>query len=163
MFVGHYGVSFAAKRADPSIPLWGALSRRSVPGRPVGSVRPLGDREGPHRPGDHGDRSVGPDNSVKVGLGPWNARSLAFGLEAALFFGGMWRSLRQRPGRATGTVVFGVAMLAVQAHVFFGSPPASGQAIASTALIAYAAFAAVIRWLQDRRRGAGSVAMGHRG
>jgi hypothetical protein len=40
-------------------------------------------------------------------------------------------------------------MLAIQAYIFFGPPPTSDRSAAWTALIAYAAFAAVIWWLQD--------------
>jgi hypothetical protein len=87
------------------------------------------------------------DNSAKVGLGLWNAPALAFGLEAALLFGGMWLLLRARPTRSLGTVVFGVIMLGIQAYVFFGPPPASDRAAASTAFVAYTVFAAVIWWL----------------
>ena len=75
----------------------------------------------------------------------------AFGLEAALLFGGMWLCLRGRLARSLGTVAFGAVMLGIQAYVFFGPPPTSDRAAASTALIAYAVFAAVIWWLQDRR------------
>jgi hypothetical protein len=49
------------------------------------------------------------------------------------------------------TLVFGVLMLGIQAYIFFGPPPTSDRAAASTALIAYAVFAIVIWWLQDRR------------
>ena len=41
-------------------------------------------------------------------------------------------------------------MLGIQAYVFFGPPPTSDRAAASTALIVYAVFATVIWWLQDR-------------
>jgi len=84
-------------------------------------------------------------------LGVWNAPALAFSLEAALFFGGMWLYLRGRLTRSLGTIVFGIAMLGIHAFVFFGPPPASDRAAASTALIAYALFAAMIWRLQDRR------------
>ena len=90
-------------------------------------------------------------NSIKVGLGLWNAPALAFGLEAALLFGGMWLYLKARPARSLGTIIFGVVMLGIQAFIFFGPPPTSGRTIASTALISYAVFAIVIWWLQDRR------------
>jgi hypothetical protein len=44
-----------------------------------------------------------------------------------------------------------VLMLGIQAYIFFGPPPASDRAAATTALIAYAVFAGAIWWLQDRR------------
>jgi hypothetical protein len=96
-------------------------------------------------------------NSLKVGLGLWNASALAFGLEAALLFGGMWVYLRGRLARSVGTLIFGVLMLGIQAYIFFGPPPTSDHAAAATALIAYAVFAIVIWWLQDHRPVAGPV------
>jgi hypothetical protein len=42
-------------------------------------------------------------------------------------------------------------MLAVQAYIFFGPPPASPAAAAGTALGAYGLFALVIWFLADRR------------
>jgi hypothetical protein len=90
------------------------------------------------------------DNSAKVGLGLWNAPALAFGLEVALLLGGMWLCFRGRLGRFPGTLGFGVLMCGVQAYVFFGPPPVSDRAFAWTALVAYAMFASVIWWLQDR-------------
>jgi hypothetical protein len=59
-------------------------------------------------------------DSVKVGLGLWNAPALAFGLEAALLFGGMWFYLRGRLAGSLGTLAFGVLML--------GSRPTSSLA-----------------------------------
>jgi hypothetical protein len=96
-------------------------------------------------------------NSAKVGLGLWNMPALAFGLEAALLFGGIWLCLRGRLTRSLGTLVFGVLMLAIQAYIFFGPPPTSDRAAASTALIAYAVFATVIWWLQDRQTVTGAT------
>jgi hypothetical protein len=96
-------------------------------------------------------------NSAKVGLGLWNAPALAFGLEAALLFGGMWLCVRRRTPRALGTMLFGVAALGIEAYIFFGPPPTSGRAVATTALAAYAAFAVAIWMLQDRRVVAGAA------
>jgi membrane-bound metal-dependent hydrolase YbcI (DUF457 family) len=217
MFVGHYGVSFAAKRAEPTIPLWvlflavqlldilwapfvlvGIEKARIVPGftasNPfdlyympythslVGALlwscaggllyqivtRPSRRRASVviglavfshwvldvivHRP----DLPLY-DNTAKVGLGLWNAPALAFGLEATLLLGGMWLGFRGRLTRFPGTLVFGVLMFGVQAYVFFGPPPTSDRAFAWTALIAYAAFAIVIWWLQDRRPATGAA------
>lgn len=211
MFVGHYGVSFAAKRVDPTIPLWvlflavqfldilwapsillGIEKVRIVPG--ITASNPLDLYYMPYthslvaallwscvagfayqffaRPARRQASVVvgfavfshwildfvvhRPDlplygNSAKVGLGLWNAPALAFGLEAALLFAGVWLCLRGRLARSFWTLVFGVLMLAIQAYVFFGPPPTSDRAAASTALIAYAIFATAIWWLQDRR------------
>ena len=211
MFVGHYGVSFAAKRVDRSIPLWvlflavqlldvlwapcillGIEKVRIAPG--ITASNPLDLYYMPYthslvaallwscagafayqllaRPARRQASAVvgvavfshwildfvvhRPDlplygNSAKVGLGLWNAPALAFGLEGALLFGGIWLFLRGRLTHSLGTLVFGVLMLAIQAYIFFGPPPASDRAAASTALIAYAVFATAIWWLQDRR------------
>jgi membrane-bound metal-dependent hydrolase YbcI (DUF457 family) len=211
MFVGHYGVSFAAKRVDRTIPLWvlflavqlldvlwapcilfGIEKVRIVPGITASNpldlyympythslvaallwscagafayeflARPARPRASVvvgfgvfshwildfvvHRP----DLPLY-DNSAKVGLGLWNAPALAFGLEATLLFGGIWLCLRGHLARSLGTLIFGVLMLAIQAYIFFGPPPTSDRAAASTALIAYAVFATAIWWLQDRR------------
>ena len=211
MFVGHYGVSFPAKKVERSIPLWvlflavqfldvlwapfillGIEKVRIVPGFTASNPLDLYYMPYTHslvaallwscadgvvyqlvaRPSRRQASFVvglavfshwvldfivhRPDlplygNSAKVGLGLWNAPALAFGLEAALLFGGMWVYLRGRLARSPGTLVFGVLMLGIQAYVFFGPPPTSDRAAASTALIAYAVFAIGIWWLQDRR------------
>jgi hypothetical protein len=217
MFVGHYGVSFPAKKVEQSIPLWvlflavqfldvlwapfvllGIEKVRIVPGFTASNPLDLYYMPYTHslvaallwscaggvvyqllaRPSRRQASFVvglavfshwvldfivhRPDlplygNSAKVGLGLWNAPALAFGLEAALLFGGMWVYLRGRLARSFGTVVFGVLMLGIQAYVFFGPPPTSDHAAASTALIAYAVFAIVIWWLQDRRTATGAA------
>ena len=211
MFVGHYGVSFAAKRVDHTIPLWvlfiavqfldvlwapcillGIEKVRIVPG--ITASNPLDLYYMPYthslvaalawscvavlayqllaRPARRQSSVVVGlavfshwildlvvhrpdlplyDNSTKVGLGLWNAPAVAFGLEAAILFGGMWLCLRRRITRALGTLVFGLVMLAIHAYVFFGPPPTSDRAAASSALVAYALFALVIWWLEDRR------------
>jgi hypothetical protein len=207
MFVGHYGVSFMAKRADPSIPLWvlfiavqlldvawaplilfGIEKVRIVPG--ITASNPLDLYYMPythslvaavlwsvaafivyrlaasvssktaaligaavfshwildfvvHRP----DLPLY-DNAGKVGLGLWNVPTVAFALEVALLFGGMWLYLRTGAGRRTAMIVFGLIMLGIQAYVFFGPPPRSDGAAAATALAAYAIFAAVIGLLE---------------
>ena len=211
MFVGHYGVAFAAKKVDRSIPLWvlflavqfldvlwapfvllGIEKVRIVPGYTASNpldlyympythslvaallwsgvaalvyhlvVHPSSRQASGvialavfshwvldfivHRP----DLPLY-DNSAKVGLGLWNAPALAFSLETALLFAGMWLYLGKRLSHSHATLVFGVVMLAIQAYVFFGPPPVSGAAAAMTALAAYAIFAAAIWWMQDRR------------
>jgi hypothetical protein len=216
MFVGHYSVSFATRRADPSIPLWvlflavqwldvmwaplillGVEKVRIVPG--ITATSPLDLYYMPythslvaallwsgaataayrwlrsatlrsslfvgsavfshwvldlivHRP----DLPLY-DNTAKVGLGLWNYPAWAFGLEAVLLFGGIVAYLELRPTRRTAVLIFGVIMLGVQAFVFFGPPPGSPATAASTALIAYAIFAAAIWWLADRPAAARAV------
>ena len=210
MFVGHYGVSFAAKKAEPSIPLWvlfiavqlldvlwapfvllGIEKVRIVPGFTASNpldlyympythslvaaigwsvlaaavyrvAAPSGTKRAAvvigaavfshwvldfvvHRP----DLPLY-DNSAKVGLGLWNVPAIALGLEAALLFGGMWLYFRLGTVRRSAMLVFGVIMLAIQAYVFFGPPPASDNAAALTALVAYAVFALIIRALERR-------------
>ena len=84
---------------------------------------------------------------AKVGLGLWNHPTLAFALEAVLLFGGMSLFLRGRPEPKIGMILFGMAMLGIQAGVFFGPPPPSDRAAALTAFLSYGVFAAfVARW-----------------
>jgi len=206
MFVGHYGVSFAAQRMNRHVPLWilfiavqlldvfwapfillGIERVRIVPG--ITASNPLDLYYMPYthsligallwsaagyslyrlwrRPAGGGAALVALavfshwildfivhrpdlplyDDAVKVGLGLWNRPTLAFGLEAALLFGGMSLFLRGRAGPKAGMIVFGIVMLAVQAVVFFGPPPTSDTAAAITALLAYGLFATfVARW-----------------
>jgi hypothetical protein len=210
MFVGHYGVSFAAKKAEPSIPLWvlfvavqlldvlwapfvlvGIEKVRIVPGFTASNpldlyympythslvgaigwsvVAFLAYRLAARTASTRAAAIVGAavfshwvldflvhrpdlplyDNSAKVGLGLWNFPTLALGLEAVLLFGAMWLYLRQGTARRTAMLVFGVVMLAIQAYVFFGPPPASDKAAAGTAFASYVIFALVIRALERR-------------
>jgi hypothetical protein len=209
MFVGHYGVSFATKKVDSSIPLWvlflavqwldviwaplvllriervrivpgftatnpldlyympythsliAALAWSAAAGGAYHLLRGANVRTSlflglavfshwildfvVHRP----DLPLY-DNTAKIGLGLWDYPTLAFGLEAALLFGGMAGFLRERPTRRTTLITLGVVMLGVQAYVFFGPPPASSAAIASTALAAYGIFPLLVWFLADR-------------
>src|SRR6267143_518943 len=143
MFVGHYGVSFAAKRGDKTIPLWVLFVAVAVFSHWVLDLLV-------HRP----DLPLY-DDAAKVGLGLWNYPAPAFLLEVAALFGGMFLYLRSttattRVGRF-GVPVFGVVMLAVQAFVFFGPPPSSDRAAAATAIGSYGLFAALAGWLERRR------------
>jgi hypothetical protein len=210
MFVGHYGISFAARKTAPSVPLWvlfiavqfldvvwaplvllGVEKARIVPGFTASNPFDLY-----YMPYTHslvaallwstgafviyrittGGRNTGAalavacavfshwvldfvvhapdlplyDNTAKVGLGLWNQPALAFGLETALLFGGMWLYFRAGVARRGATAVFGLIMLAIHAYVFFGPPPASDKAAAATAIVAYVVFAVVIRLLEGR-------------
>lgn len=94
-------------------------------------------------------------DSMKVGLGLWNAPAIAFGLEIGLLFVGIllyhrWTRGLDAVGRY-GMFVFGIVMIAIQASVFFGPPPESDGAIAVTALASYALFAWAA-WFIERRR-----------
>jgi hypothetical protein len=213
MFVGHYGVSFAAKRVSPAIHLWALfiavqlldvlwapfvllgiervriapgitasnpldlyympythslvaafiwsvaafllyrLVARQAPGREASLVVALAVFSHwlldflVHRP----DLPLY-DNTAKVGLGLWNLPAVAFGLEAAVLFGGMWLYLATSAVPRGRMVLFGLVMLAIQAYIFFGPPPVSGKAAAWTALVAYAVFAAVVARLTSATR-----------
>ena len=210
MFVGHYGVSFAIKKADPSIPLWvlflavqwldvmwaplvllGVERVRIVPGftatNPLDlyympythsmvaailwSIGAAGVYQLIRRAQVRTSIFVGVavfshwvldfivhrpdlplyDNTAKVGLGLWNYPAWAFGLEAALLLGTVAAYLQKQPTHRTALITFSVVMLGVQAYVFFGPPPTSPAAAASTALAAYAIFAFVIWFVADRR------------
>src|SRR5439155_8972398 len=133
MFVGHYGVSFAAKRGDKTIPLWALVVAAAVFSHWVLDFVV-------HRP----DLPLY-DDTAKVGLGLWNSPALALGLEAALLFGGMWLYLQTGTARRMATAGFCVLMLAIQVYVFFGPPPVSDNAASLTAIAAYIVFAAVTR------------------
>jgi hypothetical protein len=91
------------------------------------------------------------DNAAKVGLGLWNQPWLAFGLEAVLLLGSVAIYFQIQRRRRGSIVAFSLAMLAMQAYIFFGPPPASSAAIAATALGAYGLFAFIIWLLADRR------------
>ena len=95
------------------------------------------------------------DDALKQGLGLWNFPVVAFLLEAALLFGGMWLYLRRtKPsgwGGRFGMPILGVSMLAIQGSTFFGPPPPSGQAAAAMGLLSYALFAGVAHWLERKR------------
>src|SRR5437016_5092265 len=179
MFVGHYGVSFAAKRGDRTIPLWvlfvavqlldvfwslfvffGIEKVRIVPG--ITATNPLDLYYMPYTHSlvgaiswavlatityrlfrrDSGWPASGLiggavfshwildllvhrpdlplyDDTLKMGLGLWNYRVLAFLLEVIFLFGGMYFYLKAtRPavsGGRFGMLIFGFAMLIVQA------------------------------------------------
>jgi hypothetical protein len=95
------------------------------------------------------------DDKMKVGLGIWNYPAIALALEVFLLFGGMIMYLRRTQARNAigrlGPPVFGILILAIQSYLFFGPPPASPGALATTALVSYVVFAVVAHWL-DRQR-----------
>lgn len=96
------------------------------------------------------------DDTYKMGLGVWNYPALAFALEAIFLFGGMFLYLRSTNAVSKlgkyGMPAFGIVLLAVQAVVFFGSPPSSPSAAALTAILSYVVFAAVAYWLEKKRQ-----------
>ena len=92
------------------------------------------------------------DNAAKVGLGLWNYPYVTLALEGALLLGAMGlyvvgsRSLTSR--RRFTMLAIGVAFFLMQAGMLFTPPPPSDRAMAATALLAYALFAALIAWLE---------------
>jgi membrane-bound metal-dependent hydrolase YbcI (DUF457 family) len=220
MFIGHYGVSFAAKRLDKSIPLWvlfvavqlldvfwspfillGIEKVRIVPG--ITASNPLDLYYMPYthslvaallwsaggfilykllaKPGSASKAALVValavfshwvldfvvhrpdlplyDNTAKVGLGLWNFPILAFALETALLFGGMWLFFGVSQAPRLPMILFGLVMVVIQAYVFFGPPPVSDKAAAATALAAYVVFAAVAARLERARRPSASGAV----
>lgn len=95
------------------------------------------------------------DNTMKVGLGIWNYPVIAFALESATLFGGLFLYLRatkaNSPGGRYGMVIFTFILLAMQLFIFFGSPPSSDKAAAVSALACYFLFAGIACWLERKR------------
>ena len=95
------------------------------------------------------------DNTAKVGLGLWNYLGISLALEALVLAGGLWLYLSRtraltRVGHI-GPVVFAVLMFAMQVGMLFAPYPPTPAAVATSALIAYVAFAVVAGWI-DRQR-----------
>jgi hypothetical protein len=95
------------------------------------------------------------DDGAKVGLGLWNYPFLTLVLEGTLLFGSIaLYFVRSRPRTARGRyamLIFAAVMLLIQTGMLLSPPPPSDRAMATTALIAYALFAAVIGWLERGR------------
>jgi hypothetical protein len=95
------------------------------------------------------------DSHMKMGLGLWNYKWPEFILEVLLLFIGIYIYMRSTRANGNigryGFVVFGIVMLAIQASQFYTPPPASGSAVAISALFAYVLFAAIATWLERKR------------
>src|SRR5206468_1467069 len=149
MFVGHYGVSFAAKRGDKTIPLWvlflavqlldvfwsvfvlaGLEKVRIAPG--ITASNPL-------------DLYYMPYTHSLVAALLWSLAAYV-GYRAIRAFGASHRA-----ALLAALAGFSHWVLALQAVVFFGPPPPSDRAAAITALGSYVVFAAVAGWLERRR------------
>ena len=95
------------------------------------------------------------DVQFKMGLGLWNSPVLAFLLEVLLLLGGIvlyFRSTQAKtPAGKYSMFLFGAAMFAVQALVFFGPPPPSPSVLALTGLTSYFLFAGIAFWLEKKR------------
>jgi hypothetical protein len=95
------------------------------------------------------------DSHGKMGFGLWNYKWPEFALEMLLLFGGIYMYMRST--RATGSIgrygfiVFGIAILAIQASQLYTPTPPSSHAVAISALFAYALFAAIAAWLERKR------------
>ena len=95
------------------------------------------------------------DNAAKVGFGLWNYPVVAFVLEAACLFGGMYlyfsRTKAITAGGRYAMIVFGIVMLAIQSSAFVVPPPGSGKEFAVMALLSYGVFAVVAYCLERKR------------
>lgn len=156
MFVGHYGVSFAAKPAGRRVPLWVwfiAVQWLDV----IWSILVLMGINRVriallaaaaafshwildlivHRP----DLPLY-DNTAKVGFGLWQHVALSFPLELIVLGLGAWFYARvtalKRPAVFWGFIVF---LAALQTYANFGPPPASTDAMAIMALAFYVVLA----------------------
>jgi hypothetical protein len=95
------------------------------------------------------------DDTAKVGLGLWNYPGISLALEALVLVSGLCLYLKKTQGRTRvgryGPVMFAVLMFAMQVAMLFAPLPPSSAAVATSALAAYVAFAAVAAWI-DRQR-----------
>lgn len=95
------------------------------------------------------------DNTAKVGLGLWNFPLVAIALEAGLLLAGMLIYLRGSRGLdrigSAGPPVFFIALVLIQAAVFWGAPPETPNQAAAMAFISYFVLAGFAAWL-DRHR-----------
>jgi hypothetical protein len=95
------------------------------------------------------------DNLAKVGLGLWDYPYVTLVLEGAVLFAAIRLYVRESQPLTTrgrySIPLFGLAILLIQAGMLFSPPPSSDRAIATTALIAYALFAALVAWLEGGR------------
>jgi hypothetical protein len=97
------------------------------------------------------------DDTWKVGFGFWNYKGLESGVEVAMLIAGVVIFLRRNvissKLRKLAVVIFGLLLVLVQTgNMFGGRPLSSDRAVATTALIAYAVFAATAFFLEDRKR-----------
>jgi membrane-bound metal-dependent hydrolase YbcI (DUF457 family) len=212
MFIGHYGVSFAAKRAEPSVPLWvlflsvqlldviwgplvllGIERVRITPGiteanalefvyypythslvaavvwaivaaalyrlvakSPARAALIVGLAVFSHWPLDlimHAGDLPLYDDAAKVGLGLWHSRPLSYAVEILTLLIGFRVLLASRRGEPMfGTLVFVLALIASQGFLYYGPVPQSLTTAAWSAIVGYLLLAAIIWWLQDRRR-----------
>ena len=100
------------------------------------------------------------DGGIKLGLGLWNHRHLAFGLELGLFAGAaalyLWRS-RPLGTRRWATPLLLTLMAAFTVYSYYGTAPGSVSEINLSALALYTALA-LLAGAVDRQRGEPSEA-----
>jgi hypothetical protein len=98
------------------------------------------------------DLPVFGDGSTKLGLGLWNHRMLALGLELAVFGGGWALLARTRPafGRARPMRILGAVMAVVLVLTPFLPPPKGAVDFAVQALGAYVLLALAAAWVERR-------------
>ena len=92
---------------------------------------------------------------MKVGFGLWRHVMISLPLELALLFIGAVIYDRSTPTRMRGRIalwLFVAVMAAFQVYANFGPPPASAEAEAMTALVAYTALAGLAGLVEAMRR-----------
>lgn len=91
----------------------------------------------------------------EVGLGLWDHRLVAFGLEFGLLIGGLIIYLRDTKPKGTAgaaaPIVIAALLFAAQLYANMAPPPASPQAAAMSALLAYGVFALLAAWADATR------------
>ena len=100
------------------------------------------------------------DNSMKIGFGLWRWLWISLPLELIVLAAGAWLYARYVPARKGGNVWLGIFVLvlaAVEIYAAFGPMPASPQAVAQTALLAYGA-CAVLAGIVDLTRASPALA-----
>ncbi len=183
MFIGHFAVAFAAKRAAPAVSLgtwftsypwthsllmcaaWALgmavlywLFQRDKAGAIVIGIVVLSHwflDAIAHRP----DLPLAPGSDQKVGLGLWNSVAGTLLVESAMFAAGLWFYMAgSRPRDRTGRYGFLalVALLVISyVSAAFGPLPPSVAAIAWTGLAGGIIFGALGYWI-DRHRTMGA-------
>jgi hypothetical protein len=94
------------------------------------------------------------DDTVKVGFGLWNHRSVEFVLEIGILLFGAALYLKRNGAIACkfGVIIFVAVLVLIQtSNSFLRPPPSSDRAFAITALVFYTVFAAIAFLLEKRR------------
>ncbi len=96
------------------------------------------------------------DDTMKLGLGLWNSAAATYAVEAILLIGALWLYLRATKATSAigkyGMPVFVAVLLLVNIVNIYGPPPGGSKIeMATSAMVAYFAFAGIAFWL-DRKR-----------